>query len=228
MKKIQAFFFDFDGVLADSVEVKTRAFARLFESHGAEIVARVVDHHHHHGGMTRVEKFRHYYREFLKETLTDKILAALCQQFSRLVVDEVVKSPEIKGAKAFLTEWHDHIPCFVISATPDNEIREIVRRRGLQIYFKEILGSSASKTENLKRLLNNYRFDPAKGLFFGDAESDYRAAKDCGVEFMAILPGQDAPLLKIVSDVRWTNDFETLVELPLLIKLANPLRRQFK
>lgn len=215
MKEIQAFFFDFDGVLADSVEVKTRAFARLFKPHGAEIVAKVVDHHRQHGGMTRVEKFGHYYREFLKEPLSDKVLADLCQQFSRLVVDEVVAAPEIKGAETFLMKWHGRVPCYVISATPDDEIREIVRRRGLEGFFKEVLGSSASKTENLKRLLDKYALEPAKCIFFGDAESDYRAARNCGVEFIAILPGQDAPLLKIAPDVRWTNDFETLMQLLL-------------
>ncbi|MEE9509964.1 MAG: HAD hydrolase-like protein [Candidatus Bathyarchaeia archaeon] len=54
--KYQAFFFDFDGVLADSVEVKTRAFAKLFESYGPEIQARVVEHHRKNGGMTRKDK----------------------------------------------------------------------------------------------------------------------------------------------------------------------------
>ena len=56
----EAFFFDFDGVLADSVEVKTRAFARLFESYGPEVVARVVAHHRYHGGMTRIEKIKQF------------------------------------------------------------------------------------------------------------------------------------------------------------------------
>ena len=217
MKDIQAFFFDFDGVLADSVEVKTQAFAMLFESYGTEIAAKVIDHHRRHGGMTRVEKFHYYYKEFLKETLTDKMLAELCWQFSRLVVDQVVSSPEIKGAEAFLVKWHGHIPCYVISATPDDEIRAIVRRRGLQMYFKEVLGSSASKRENLKILLDKYRFNPARCIFLGDAESDYRAAKECRVEFIAILPGSDAPLLKVVPDVRWVNNFEVLMDLSLLI-----------
>ena len=218
MKETQAFFFDFDGVLADSVEVKTQAFARLFEPYGTKIVAKVVDHHRRHGGMTRVEKFRYYYREFLKKPLDDDVMERLCSEFSRLVVDQVVASPEIPGAEAFLTKWHDHIPCFVISATPDDEIRKIVRHRGLEGLFKEVLGSSASKSENLKILLNKYRLDPAKCIFFGDAESDYHAAKNCGVEFIAILPGQDSSLLKIVPDVSWTNDFETLMELPLFIE----------
>jgi HAD superfamily hydrolase (TIGR01549 family) len=207
MKKIQAFFFDFDGVLANSVEVKTRAFAKLFEPYGVEIAAKVVDHHRRHGGMTRLEKFRHYYSEFLKKPLDDDVMERLCSEFSRLVVDQVVASPEIPGAEEFLAKWHDHTPCFVISATPDDEIRQIVRRRGLEGFFKEVLGSSASKTENLKRLLGKYALESAKCIFFGDAESDYRAAKECGVEFIGILPGTDAPLLKVAPEIRWHNDF---------------------
>jgi beta-phosphoglucomutase-like phosphatase (HAD superfamily) len=69
----QAFFFDFDGVLADSVEVKTKAFARLFEPFGPEVMARVVDHHRRYSGVTRVDKFRHYYREFLQQPLSERI-----------------------------------------------------------------------------------------------------------------------------------------------------------
>jgi len=41
----KALFFDFDGVLADSVEVKTDAFSKLFEKFGPEIQAKVVEHH---------------------------------------------------------------------------------------------------------------------------------------------------------------------------------------
>jgi beta-phosphoglucomutase-like phosphatase (HAD superfamily) len=90
----EAFVFDFDGVLADSVEVKTRAFAKLFEPHGPEVVLQVVQHHRHHGGMTRVEKFRHYYNEYLEKNLNDEEMADLCRRFSELVVDEVVAAPD--------------------------------------------------------------------------------------------------------------------------------------
>jgi beta-phosphoglucomutase-like phosphatase (HAD superfamily) len=79
----QAFFFDFDGVLADSVEVKTKAFARLFAPFGPEVSAKVVDHHRRHSGVTRVEKFRHYYQEFLHQALSEAELAELCLWFAR-------------------------------------------------------------------------------------------------------------------------------------------------
>ena len=203
----KALFFDFDGVLADSVEVKTRAFAKLFESYGHAVEAKVVEHHRKNGGMTRVDKFRHYYREFLGKALDEAELQQLCNDFSRLVVDEVVSSPEIPGAENFLKKWHNTVKCFVVSATPDEEIKEIVKRRGIDIYFHEILGSSCSKSDNVNYLLNKYGIAPDQCLFFGDAGSDYRAAATSGVDFIGILPNENAPLLKIAPDITWVKDF---------------------
>jgi beta-phosphoglucomutase-like phosphatase (HAD superfamily) len=203
----EAFFFDFDGVLADSVEVKTRAFARLFESHGPEVVARVIAHHRHHGGMTRVDKFRHYYHEYLGKSLSNDEMIDLCQRFSELVVDEVVAAPEINGAEEFLQRWCRRLACFVISATPDEEIKEIVNRRGMEQYFKEVLGAPVDKRKNLEILLAKYNLNPSRCFFFGDAESDYLAAAICGVEFFGIVPGEDAPLLRTQPEMRWTKNF---------------------
>ncbi len=206
-EKYSAFFFDFDGVLADSVEVKTRAFAKLFESYGPKIQARVVDYHRKNGGMTRVNKFLHYYREFLRKPLDRAELQQLCEDFSNLVVGEVVSSPAVPGANEFLQKWHKQIPFFVVSATPDKEILDIVSRRGLKLYFRDIFGSSMSKQENLNFLLEKYDFNPEKCVFFGDAESDYRAALACNVNFIGIVSGPDAPLLKVAPEITWVRDF---------------------
>ena len=203
----QAFFFDFDGVLADSVEVKTRAFAKLFERYGPDVEAKVVEHHRNNGGMTRIDKFYHYYQEFLGKPLDKAELQRLCNDFSRLVVDEVVSAPEIPGAENFLKKWHNSVKCFMVSATPDDEIKEIVKRRGIDIYFHEILGSSCSKSDNVNYLLNKYELAPRQCLFFGDAESDYRAATASEVNFIGILPNENAPLLQIAPDITWARGF---------------------
>ena len=203
----QAFFFDFDGVLADSVKVKTEVFATLFESYGPDIQAKVVDHHYKNGGMTRRDKFRHYYSEFLKKPLDNMEMERLCRAFSSLVVDEVIRSPEIPGAQDFLDNWHKEVPCFIVSATPDDEISLIVKRRGLEKYFREVLGSSRSKKKNLEYVFSKYKFVPERCIFFGDAESDYRVAMDFNVGFIGIVPGPDAPLLRVAPSIRWAENF---------------------
>ena len=203
----EAFFFDFDGVLADSVEVKTEAFAKLYEPYGPEVVAQVIDHHRRHGGMTRTDKFLHYHRDYLGRTLSDEEMAELCWEFSELVVDKVVGAREIRGAGEFLRKWCSQLPCFVISATPQEEIRQIVRRRGMMDYFEEVLGAPASKKDNLQRLLNQFHLNPSKCCLFGDAESDYRAAHVCGVEFIGIVNDADSPLIRALPEIRYTKDF---------------------
>ena len=208
--KFTSLFFDFDGVLADSVEVKTEAFSKLYQKYGPEIQAKVVEHHRNNGGMTRIDKFKFYQRKFLNQPLNEKELKRLCKTFSNLVVEKVIVSPEIVGAEDYLKKIHKMVNCFVVSATPDEEIKIIVKKRGLDKYFLEVLGSSRNKTENIKYLIDKYNLNPDQCAFLGDAESDYKAARECNISFLGILPGADAPLLKIASDIKWIKDFTSL------------------
>jgi len=206
----QALFFDFDGVLVDSVEVKTTAFARMFEPYGADIVAQVVDYHRRHGGMTRVDKFRYYYAELLKQPLSEARLAQLCDDFAKLVVDEVVAAPEITGAEEFLQVCLGRVSCLVISAAPAGELDEIINRRGLAGFFHEVHGAPGKKAEHLASILHRTGWAPSKCLFFGDAASDYNAARACDVPFLGVVPGEDAPLLEAANGICWVRDFSQL------------------
>ena len=48
-----AIIFDFDGVLVESVDVKTRAFCDMYSKYGEEIVEKVKEYHLSHGGISR-------------------------------------------------------------------------------------------------------------------------------------------------------------------------------
>ncbi len=91
-------FWDFDGVIKESVDVKTRAFMRLFEPYGVEVVALVRAHHEDNGGMSRFEKMPLYLR-FAGIEPEDGRVAALCDEFHRLVRDEVIAAPWVRGAE---------------------------------------------------------------------------------------------------------------------------------
>ena len=207
MSHWQAFIFDFDGVLADSVEVKTRAFAKLYEPFGEGVVARVVDHHRQNGGMNRFDKFRFYHEKYLEQPLSDRGVEDLALSFSKIVIDEVVASPEIPGAENFIRKYCNEIPCFINSATPEPELREIVKRRGLEHYFTDMKGAPSSKDDNLGDILEQYQLNPRHCLFFGDAISDYEAAIAHNVGFVGIVPNEAAPLLKEAPDINWKRTF---------------------
>ncbi|MDD1661933.1 MAG: HAD family hydrolase, partial [Methanomicrobiales archaeon] len=65
---IASLLLDFDGVILESVEVKTRAFRELF-SFRPDHVGEIVAYHMRNTGVSRFDKFRHIYREILKEPL---------------------------------------------------------------------------------------------------------------------------------------------------------------
>ena len=60
---IKNIFFDFDGVIAESVSAKTDAFEEMYLPYGKDIAAKVVEYHKLHGGVSRYEKFKYFHKE---------------------------------------------------------------------------------------------------------------------------------------------------------------------
>ncbi|WP_051309342.1 HAD family hydrolase [Desulfogranum japonicum] len=185
----QAVFFDFDGVIARSVAVKTRAFRQLFSQYGEDICHQVVQYHLDNGGMPRSEKIRYYLTELLGQHPDEQEIDRIGQQFSQLVVDEVIQAPFIPGAMESLTSLQQQkIPAFVVSGTPHAEMNLIVEQKGLAPYFQEVHGSPRAKHVIVSEILEKYSFQPTASLFIGDAMADYKAAQRTGIQFLGIVP----------------------------------------
>lgn len=190
---IRAVVLDFDGVILDSVGIKTNAFARLFEDKGPAVVQRVVDYHLAHGGVSRFRKFAHIYSNILGQPLSDMESAQLGNHFTALVFDEVLKASWITGALDFLRANHQRYLLFLASGTPEEELRQIVDQRELAKYFAGVLGSPASKTKIIDRILQQNNLKKAELVFVGDAITDFEAAAQSGVVFIGIAPANKSP-----------------------------------
>lgn len=189
----EAVFFDFDGVILDSVDVKTKAFAKMFRKYGPEVEKKVVEYHLNNGGVSRFDKFRYYYEELLNKSVNEEIIKTLSEQFSNLVVDGVLASPFIPGAKESLESLRkNNISAYIVSGTPDNEIKLIVEEKGLSKYFKEVHGSPKKKWGICYEIINKENYNPPDCLFIGDAMSDYEAAFKNGCCFLGIIGGGKA------------------------------------
>lgn len=189
---IKTVFFDFDGVLVESVDIKTEAFAKLFEQEGRPVVEKVVQYHLQHAGVSRFEKFRYIYQEILRRPLAEKVFDELCGEFARLVVDAVVRAPYVKGAKEFLDKNRSKYKIYVVSATPQNEIEEIINRRGLNGCFDGIYGSPVKKIDAVRKVFDEEILKPDQSVYVGDALSDYEAARRNGVKFIARISGNES------------------------------------
>lgn len=182
----QAVFFDFDGVLVDSTRLKTQAFYTLFRDYPREDVEKIVEYHRQHGGVSRVLKIQHAFDSILKLPLEEHQLHVLAKRYEELVIEQVISAPWISGARQALDSLIADCPLFLISGTPQPELRTIIHNRNMSQYFREVLGSPVSKIEHLRNLLQNYSLTPSDCVFVGDAHTDMHAAQTHGIPFIGI------------------------------------------
>jgi len=208
---IKAIIFDFDGVLVDSVDIKTQAFAELYKDYGQEIVKSVIEYHLRNGGVSRYEKFKYYHEVLLGKKLTDDETKELGKQFSVLVEDMVVESPWIKSAKVFLDRYHKKVDLYVVSGTPDEELNRIIRDRKMSHFFKMVYGSDKKKGEIANTIVKDNQYLREEVLMVGDSMSDYEGACDAGLKFIGFVrESQESPF---PSNVLTVNDHFNYIHL---------------
>jgi len=204
---IKVLIFDFDGVIAESVDVKTQAFRQLFQDNYPSKTKQIVDFHLANGGMSRFDKFRHIYKNILKEELSENLFKALCDRFNRLVVDDVIACPGVKGVNDFLEKYSPKMPMYIVSATPDAEIKEIVAKRSLSKYFLEVFGSPTKKADIIKAILLKHSLTPKEAIFIGDSSNDYQASLEANVFFAARIIPDNEQWLKSSKNIFSFTDF---------------------
>lgn len=181
---IRAVILDFDGVIVESNQEKTRAFGDLFDRYPTYRDAMMAYHMAHYS-TPRMAKFEHFVYTLMGRPEDAAGVAAMAQQFSTLVKDRVVSCPEVRGARDFLEEYSVQVPLYLASVTPLEELTEILRLRGLTRYFTEVFGDPPfRKKEAIQRVLAAGRLRPSETMFVGDAVSDYAVSEECGLEFI--------------------------------------------
>lgn len=203
---LQCLAFDCDGVLLDSVPVKTRAFARIAEPYGPQARDRFVMYHTVHGGVSRYRKFEWFYREVLGREITPEESAELGRKFAGYALDEVRRCPLIAGAEEVLQRWHGVLPLYVCSGAPQEELDLVLRERGLTGYFSGVFGSPPAKAELLARAVAAAGVPPGACLMVGDAPTDRQAAESVGTLFYGVGPEMKG------EDIPWGQDLTCLNE----------------
>lgn len=176
-------FWDFDGVIKDSVEVKTAAFERLFLPYGAEIARRVRQHHEANGGVSRFDKIP-LYLAWAGEQASPAQVAAFCERFSQAVLQGVIDAPWVPGVREYLLEHCSKQYFVLVTATPQEEIEQILAALELTHCFREVHGAPTKKASAIGVVLARQKCTPEQALMVGDAETDRQAAQANAVPFL--------------------------------------------
>lgn len=185
---IKVLVFDFDGVILESVTVKDQAVYDLFENATHKERQRVLDLHRRNPGINRCERINMILTQGLGREATPEEVDRLLNRFAQLVWDGLMNCPEVPGVREFLKDVSPKMPCYVVSAAPQAEVRAVARARGFSRYFVDILGAPPAKTEHLKEIIYRKHVSVHSVIFIGDKISDYQAAKAAGCKFIARKP----------------------------------------
>ena len=184
-------FWDFDGVIKDSVDVKTQAFMELFDIHGSNVVQKVVTHHLKNGGISRFEKIPLYLESFAGQKLNDNIIAIYLEKLSNMVEQKVIDSPWVPGVLNVIKNKKFNQIFILVTGTPHDEIRIIIETLKINRYFDIIYGSPSKKETIVKQCLGSSAVSGIDCLYFGDSYTDFSAAKTNGVPFVYVNSSND-------------------------------------
>ena len=185
MLKKKILIFDFDGVILDSVKIKTHAFKEIFKNYPKPIIKKIIHHHEVNGGMSRFKKIKYYYKYFIKKKLTKKIEKKIIKRFKSIIFKQLLKCKFIPGSYLFLKK-NKNYDCYISSGTPQNELKQICKKRGITKYFKNIYGSPMNKENHIRQILKKNRIDKKNFIFLGDSVTDKNAAKKCNISFIQV------------------------------------------
>jgi HAD superfamily hydrolase (TIGR01549 family) len=182
IKYSEVVFWDFDGVIKDSVEAKSLAFEKLFAIYGPEISKKVRKHHEQNTGLSRFDKIP-IYMSWSGEFVSDKSVQEFCTKFSYLVKKAIINSPWVPGFLEIFesnTSKQKHI---LVTATPKDEIDYILEELGIESFFYKVYGAPSPKKDAISMELINLAIKSENAIMIGDSSNDYEAAKNNNIMF---------------------------------------------
>jgi phosphoglycolate phosphatase-like HAD superfamily hydrolase len=182
--------FDFDGVLVDSNAVKQRAYRDIFaDTPGSEPVVQAVV-------QSNPKDDRFGVIRAILEGLSsegrgspgqlDLLVAEYGDRYNTICEEHAATCVEVRGASSALALLAKRHSLYVISATPDDPLRRIVKRRGWSGYFRDVLGRPRTKSENLAQVMRREGVEGQRIVFVGDGRRDRDAAREAGCRFIGV------------------------------------------
>lgn len=184
MDKFKTILWDFDGVIMDSMPIRDKGFEIVLKGYPKEQVSLLMDYHRNNGGLSRYNKFRYFFEEIRKESITDVEIKVLADEFSVVMLENLLDSNLlIEDSLKFIKDNYSKYKMHIVSGSDGNELRYICEALGLSKYFISIHGSPTPKKELVKQVMISNSYDNTEICLIGDSYNDLEAAEINSISF---------------------------------------------
>ncbi len=181
---IKNIIFDFDGIILDSVPVKTEAFRKLFHDFPQEKIDQLIVYHLENGGMSRYKKIAYFFTKILNEDITENVILDYAKRYSAITKEELAQPKYlINDSVDFIKKNHKKYNMHIASGADEKDLKYICHILDISKYFLSIQGSPKVKSEIVKDILKQNIYSKKETILIGDSINDYEAAKNNDIEF---------------------------------------------
>lgn len=185
--KFNIFIFDCDGVVLDSNNLKIEAMkdALTRAKIDSSKISDCIGFFKKNFGKSRHHHINFFLDEILlvKKNIRNEIFNKLLFDYSENCRHLYAKSKTTPGFINFVKTLNGKK--FIASGSDQKELRKVMIENGLDEYFDRVYGSPDSKTNIIKKIINNNNGTP---VMFGDSIADIESAEANSIEFIGYLP----------------------------------------
>lgn len=184
LTEYKVLLWDFDGVIMDSNLIREQGFIEVLESYPFDDVQKLITFHRENGGLSRYVKFRFFFENIMKQSLSEEKLTALTEKFS-LIMKRNLASEKllIMDSVNFIEKYHGEIEMHIVSGSDQTELRGLCKHLNIDRYFKSINGSPVHKDALVKNVLDLGEMNVHDVCLIGDSINDLNAARVNGIDF---------------------------------------------
>lgn len=195
--KLQAVFFDCNGVIIDDELIHMRLFQEVLGQQGITLTNE--EYSETYIGMDDKSAFDYSLRQAGKPVTAQMISSLVSQKAKRYQVVIAKEMMIFPGAVELVKSLaRENIPLGLVSGALRNEIELILKSAGIRDYFK-ILVASEDFThgkpnpqpyimgfERMKKALNNFSMNPSQCIAIEDTEAGVNSARSAGMRVLAV------------------------------------------
>lgn len=176
---------DFDGVIIDSHAVREQGFREVLSEFPKNNIEELLIYHRKNGGLSRYVKFRYFLEMIRKEKISEALVEEWSSKFSEIMRKKLINKANLfPKTLNFIERQSGQMNMHIISGSDGDELRYLCAQLGLTPYFKTIEGSPVPKNDLVKKVLENYSYQPQDCVLIGDSINDYEAARASNIDFL--------------------------------------------